>query len=94
MMPPVEDDYELKLRALREQIDQADKALLAALNARAAVSISIGELKRGAGMKVHDPAREEMLLAQLEKINPGPLSGEQLRVVYKEILRASRELQK
>lgn len=90
----IENGYAQKLSALRRQIDQADKKLLEALNARAAISMRIGALKREYGEAVHDPERENRLLDKLEQSNPGPLTGTQLRTVYKEILQASKDLQK
>jgi len=74
------------IRRLREQIAERDRAILDAVNARLKL---VGELKRhkeSHGMGFVDSDQEERLLQALERTNAGPLSGEGLRRLWKEIL--------
>ncbi len=83
------------LDALRTQIDEVDSRLLDLLNQRAHLSLAIGKLKADVpGAKIWDPDREALLLDSLAKRNPGPLGDEQVASVWREILAASRALQK
>lgn len=84
---------EADLRALRERIGETDREILRLLNERAEISVEIGRFKGGAGLPVYDPAREALLLGQLEGMNGGPLSGASLREIFREIISACRALQ-
>jgi chorismate mutase/prephenate dehydratase len=81
------------MQDLRERIEGADREILRLLNERAEVSAAIGRFKDAAGLPVYDPAREALLLSQLESLNAGPLPREALREIYREILSVSRALQ-
>lgn len=77
----------------RGQIDRIDRQIIALLNRRASVVCAIGEIKKSHGLDVVDPSREEMILARLEKTNPGPFPNESLRSIYREIFSASHHLE-
>ncbi len=81
------------LDELRAAINQVDDALLDLLSQRARLSLAVGARKAGTGDPVYRPFREEALLERLASANAGPLSEDQLRAVYREILAASRQLQ-
>lgn len=53
------------LRALRAQIDELDRSLLALLEARVALARGLGALKGSQGLPTRDPQREEEVLARL-----------------------------
>jgi len=83
------------LAELRMQIDEVDSRLLELLNQRARLSLAIGRAKSlASGAKVFDPSREARLLAGLKARNHGPLTGEHLSFIWREIMSASRSLQK
>jgi len=83
------------LDALRAQIDEVDSRLLELLNRRASISLSIGRLKAGTpGAKIYDPAREARLLESLARRNQGPLTCGHVESIWREIMSASRALQK
>ncbi|MDX6765173.1 MAG: prephenate dehydratase [Candidatus Methylacidiphilales bacterium] len=84
----------MNLQKLRLQIDKIDARLLALLNARTRLAERVGKLKRSSGQAVFAPEREEILLRSLAKSNPGPLTNDSLRAIYREILSASRSRQK
>jgi chorismate mutase/prephenate dehydratase len=82
------------LEELRLDIDRLDAELLAALNRRARLSLEVGRLKCGSGDPVFRPEREAALLDKLLRGNSGPMPGEHLLAVYREILASSRALQR
>lgn len=84
---------EAALEALRRRLDDIDADLLDALNRRAVLSREIGALKADADAPVLRPDREAALLARLEA-GTGPLPAGHLRAIYREILAASRALQR
>ncbi|MGH7265090.1 MAG: prephenate dehydratase [Candidatus Rokuibacteriota bacterium] len=75
------------------RIDDIDRQLLQLLSQRAAISIEVGRAKRQAGVPVHVPERERAILDELVRLNPGPLTAEAVRAVWREILSNSRALQ-
>jgi chorismate mutase/prephenate dehydratase len=81
------------LASLRNELDQIDAELLAAVNRRAEIAQRIGELKRGESQTVYDPAREAEVLRQAVANNSGPLTGEAVRAVFREVVSASRAVQ-
>ena len=83
------------LAELRMQIDALDSQLLELLNQRAQVSLAVGQAKAKAGnAKIYDPAREAQLLSRLAERNPGPLTAAHIESIWREIMAASRDLQK
>ncbi|MDR2076752.1 MAG: prephenate dehydratase [Desulfovibrio sp.] len=91
---PPPDGRDARLERLRETIDALDADLLALLNRRAAASMEVGRLKAETGAPVFRPGREEALLGRLLAANDGPLQEEHIRSIYREILSASRALQR
>lgn len=82
-----------ELAALRTQIDAVDVELLALLNQRAQLALSVGELKRVQGGPVFRPEREAQVIAGLRSRNPGPLPPESIAPIWREIMSASRALE-
>ena len=83
------------LESLRQFIGEVDDSLVELLNRRAALSLAVGELKRGeADSVVFRPGREAELLRSLMARNAGPLPEAHLRAIYREILSSSRYLQR
>jgi chorismate mutase/prephenate dehydratase len=78
----------------RARIDDIDRQLLRLLNQRAELSLEIGRAKRESGEAVLVPEREQEILEELARLNPGPLSGGAVRSIWSEILSASRGLQR
>jgi chorismate mutase/prephenate dehydratase len=82
------------LRSLRSQIDKLDLQVLKLINERASLAAEIGRLKNDHGSEVFSPAREEEVLSNVIGANKGPLSGDTVRAIYREIMSGSRSLQK
>ena len=81
------------LKTLRQAIDQVDKELLKLFNKRMELSLEVGRIKAVKGLELFDPSREEAIYERLGKANPGPMTRESLRAIYREIFAASRLLQ-
>ncbi len=79
---------------LRSEIDQINKDLLKLLSRRGEVVAQIGHAKTAEGRPNHyDPAREEKQLKELEGLNPGPFTGAAVKAIFKEIFKASLDLE-
>jgi chorismate mutase/prephenate dehydratase len=84
---------EASLSSLRREIDRIDRALVALMNERATVAGKIGHIKRSHNQQTFDPAREETVLARVAAANPGPLSSESVKAVYRELISGSRAIE-
>ena len=81
------------LAPLRGEIDRIDRQLVSLMNERATVAGKIGHLKRATGQQTYDPSREEIVLERVAGNNPGPLSAESLKAVYRELISGSRAIE-
>ena len=79
---------------LRNEIDQIDDQLLELLQRRAGLAIEIGQLKKKNSINVIDRSREKNLLGRLmSKTQNAPLSGDAVREIFGEIIKACRAAQ-
>ena len=95
---PVPDDAGISspasIESLRAQIDLINDDLIRLISRRAALAAEIGHVKTLEGRPHHyDPAREERQLKYIEEVNPGPFSAAALKSIFKEIFRASLDLE-
>lgn len=68
---------ETSISALRSQIDQIDLSLLKLLDQRAGIVKQVGELKKKQNRRIHDPSREQEILAKMVKeTHPNLLNAE------------------
>jgi chorismate mutase/prephenate dehydratase len=74
------------IRQLREQISDADRALVDAMNKRLRLVAQIKRYKESRGLGFIDPEREEWMLKYLSRANRGPLSQEGLEELFAEML--------
>ena len=74
------------IRQLREQISDADRTIIEAVNARLKLVAKLKGYKESRGLSFVDPEREEWMLNYLSRANRGPLSAEGLREIFGEIL--------
>ena len=80
-------------KELRDGIDAVDTELLRLLSRRMELAREVGKIKAEKGLPLFHPGREEAVYERLTKANPGPLTDEALRSIYREIIAASRLLQ-
>jgi chorismate mutase / prephenate dehydratase len=81
------------LDQLRTEIDAVDRELLAALNKRAMLAAEVGEIKRAEGSAVYRPEREAQVIAQLQRLNTGPLRSDNISHIWREVMSACRSLE-
>jgi chorismate mutase len=74
------------IRQLREQISDADRTIIEAVNVRLKLVSRLKEYKESRGMSFVDPEREEWMLSYLPRANRGPLSAEGLQEIFSEVL--------
>jgi len=74
------------IRQLREQISDADRTIIEAVNARLKLVSRLKGYKESRGLSFVDPEREEWMLSYLARANRGPLSPEGLQEIFSEIL--------
>lgn len=78
------------LLRLRAEIDAIDQEVLTLINARAKKAQAIGALKQGA---IYRPEREAQVLRAVRESNPGPLAGETIAFLFREIMSACLALE-
>ena len=83
-----------KLQQLRSRIDEIDRQLVRALNARTKFVLEIGKLKHATGREIYAPDREEAVFRRVVGQNPGPLTNDSLRAIYREIMSSALALEK
>ena len=74
------------IRQLREQISDADRALVDAVNKRLELVARLKRYKESRGLDFVDLQREEWMLSYLQRANRGPLTSEGLHELFAEIL--------
>ena len=79
-----------ELQKHRERIDALDDEILKLVSERAGHAQAIGVLKSGA---IYRPEREAQVLRRIKENNPGPLSGETVARLFREIMSACLALE-
>src|SRR5438132_14364231 len=64
------------------------------LNERTRHVLAIGEIKLKAGEEIYAPHRERAVLHRICRLNPGPMTAESLRAIYREIMSSALALEK
>ncbi|TDM07659.1 bifunctional 3-deoxy-7-phosphoheptulonate synthase/chorismate mutase [Macrococcus lamae] len=83
-----------ELNQLRERIEEINIAILDLLSERGEIAKQIGLEKRKAGTMIYDPMREKEMINKLQDLNKGPYDDNVIKQLFKEIFKASTELQK
>lgn len=84
----------MNLESLRSRIDELDLKILELLSERAGCAQKIWDIKRGSQAPVYVPERESNVLDRLIEANPGPYPNEAICSIYREIISATRALEK
>lgn len=80
----------MQLKQMRNKIDKIDKRIVELLNQRAKEVIKISILKKAKKISVYSPEREASMISHLKKISQGPLRGEDIENIFREVLSACR----
>lgn len=81
-----------ELAHARGQIDALDAQIIKLLGQRADIAKKVGDIKKG--KNIYQPAREAQVIANAAAANHSALPNESLKIIYKEIIAACRNLQK
>ncbi len=84
----------MDLKSLRNKIDGIDRKIIALLNARAELSVDIGEYKTKKGLSVYSPDREKEVYSKIAGMSRGPVKDKALKAIYREIMSSSLSLEK
>lgn len=83
-----------QLDQLRERVEEINLELLKLINERAQAVREIGQIKEAQGVPRFDPIREHHMLELIKENNNGPFEDSVLLHLFKEIFKASLDLQK
>jgi chorismate mutase/prephenate dehydratase len=78
----------------RKAIDKLDAHIVRLLNERTRHVLAIGDIKLAAGEEIYAPHRERTVFERVCKSNAGPMTDEQLRAIYREIMSSALALEK
>ena len=81
------------LPELRVQIDALDQNILSLLNQRARVAEQVGEVKRREGTPFFRPDRVAQVIENIRLSNQGPLQGDHVTAIWREIMSACLALE-
>jgi chorismate mutase/prephenate dehydratase len=84
----------MSLSEHRRAIDQLDAQIVQLLNERTQHVLAIGDIKLKAGEEIYAPHRERAVLERVCARNAGPMTNEQLRSIYREIMSSALALEK
>ena len=84
----------MELSHLRKKIDALDAKIIALLNERAGITLSIGKEKIKNKKSIYAPDREQDVLRRIKELNKGPISPDAVKAIYREIMSASLALEK
>jgi chorismate mutase / prephenate dehydratase len=88
------DPAAMNITEHRKAIDNLDARIVKLLNERTEHVLQIGELKQRAGEEIYAPHRERAVLQRICKLNTGPITGESLRAIYREVMSSAISLEK
>jgi len=84
----------MSLSEHRQAIDRLDARIVRLLNERTRHVLSIGEIKLKAGEEIYAPHREKAVFQRVCRLNRGPITEDQLRAIYREIMSSALALEK
>ncbi|MBS4199459.1 bifunctional 3-deoxy-7-phosphoheptulonate synthase/chorismate mutase [Bacillus sp. FJAT-49732] len=82
-----------ELEVLRSKIEKTTLQILELLNERGKIAQEIGKLKEMQGVKRYDPVQERKLFDLIAEHNEGPFETSTVQHIFKQIFKASLELQ-
>ena len=84
----------MSLSEHRQAIDKLDAQIVKLLNERTQHVLAIGEIKLAAGEEIYAPHRERVVFDRVCALNSGPITNDQLRSIYREIMSSALALEK
>lgn len=83
----------MSLEKLRLEIDNLDKELVTLLNERARKSLQILRAKQTLKLPAYDQQREQEVLQKVIQETKGPLTSEQIKLIFQIIIKSCRDIQ-
>jgi chorismate mutase/prephenate dehydratase len=83
----------MELDTLRDRLDIIDERILSLLSERAKVIMQVADFKRHHHIPIYVPERELSIIARLRTANPGPLPGDTIERIYRNILEEMRKFE-
>lgn len=77
----------------RDELDSINEHIISLLSRRQDIAYAIGQLKRGLGIEIFDPSREQEILNRLTSRSRGHLTKEVIGYIFNEIMSAARSVQ-
>jgi chorismate mutase / prephenate dehydratase len=81
------------LDALRDRLDIIDERILSLLSERAKVIVQVANFKRHHNIPIYVPEREVSIIERLRRANSGPLPGDTIERIYRNILEEMRKFE-
>ena len=81
------------LDTMRDRLDSIDEGILSLLSERAKVIMQVADFKRHHHIPIYVPERELSIIARLRMANPGPLPGDTIERIYRNILEEMRKFE-
>jgi chorismate mutase/prephenate dehydratase len=81
------------LDALRAEIDDLDRQIVALLNRRARLGLEAGRAKVRSGKPISDAEREREVLVRVAMANEGPLPQDSLLSLYRQLIETIKRLE-
>ena len=83
----------MELDTLRDRLDSIDERILSLLSERAKVIMQVADFKRHHHIPIYVPERELSIIERLRTVNPGPLPGDTIERIYRNILEEMRKFE-
>ncbi|MFC1576130.1 prephenate dehydratase [Candidatus Omnitrophota bacterium] len=84
----------MRLTRSRREIDRIDKKIVGLLNKRAKETLNVRKIKSNLKKDLYTPHREKEVYQKVVEENRGPLSGESMKAIYREIMSGSLSLER
>jgi chorismate mutase/prephenate dehydratase len=84
----------MSLAEHRKAIDRLDAQIVELLNERTRRVLEIGGLKLKSHQEIYAPHRELAVLERIARMTQGPLTGDSLKAIYREVMSSALSLQK
>jgi chorismate mutase / prephenate dehydratase len=78
----------------RQAIDRLDARIVKLLNERTQLVLEIGATKLRSQQEIYAPHRELAVLERVARMTKGPLTGDSLKAIYREVMSSALSLQK
>ncbi len=86
--------HRMSLQEHRQAIDLLDGEIVRLLNERTRHVLEIGAIKLKAGEEIYAPHREQAVFDKVTRNNPGPITNDGLKAIYREIMSSALSLEK